>query len=45
MANILEYTLTLKDFVSAKLQKIGINNDTMLEKFAELEKVQKKFKG
>ena len=42
MANILEYTLTLKDFVSAKLQKIGINNDTMLEKFAELEKVQKK---
>ena len=42
MANILEYTLTLKDFVSAKLQKIGINNDTMLEKFAELQKVQKK---
>jgi len=42
VANILEYTLTLKDFVSAKLQKIGINNDTMLEKFAELEKVQKK---
>ena len=42
MANILEYTLPLKDFVSAKLQKIGINNDTMLEKFAELEKVQKK---
>ena len=42
MANILEYTLTLKDFISAKLQKIGINNDTMLEKFAELEKVQKK---
>ena len=42
MANILEYTLTLKDFVSAKLQKIGITNDTMLEKFAELEKVQKK---
>ena len=42
MANILEYTLTLKDFVSAKLQKIGINNDTILEKFAELENVQKK---
>ena len=42
MANILEYTLTLKDFVSAKLQKIGINNDIMLEKFAELEKVQAK---
>ena len=42
MANILEYTLTLKDFVSAKLQKIGINNEIMLEKFAELENVQKK---
>jgi len=42
VANILEYTLTLKDFVSAKLQKIGINNDIMLEKFAELEKVQAK---
>ena len=42
MANILEYTLTLKDFVSAKLQKIGINNNIMLEKFAELEKVQAK---
>ena len=42
MANILEYTLTLKDFVSAKLQKIGINNDAMLEKFSRLEKMQNK---
>ncbi|GIM53756.1 tape measure protein [Capnocytophaga cynodegmi] len=40
MSNILEYTLTLKDLVSAKLQKIGINNDAMLEKFADLQKKQ-----
>lgn len=40
MSNILEYTLSLKDLVSAKLQKIGINNDAMLEKFADLQKKQ-----
>lgn len=40
MSNILEYTLTLKDLVSSKLQKIGINNDAMLEKFADLQKQQ-----
>lgn len=41
MANILEYTLSLQDQVSAKLQKIGINNDMMLDKFAKLEKQAK----
>lgn len=38
MANLLEYTLSLKDLVSTKLQKIGINNDMMLEKFSKLER-------
>ena len=42
MANILEYTLTLKDLVSAKLQKIGVTNDTMLDKFGELQTTQAK---
>ena len=42
MANILEYTLTLKDLVSAKLQKIGVTNDTMLDKFGELQATQAK---
>ena len=42
MANILEYTLTLKDLVSAKLQKIGVTNDTMLDKFGELQTAQAK---
>ena len=42
MANILEYTLTLKDFVSAKLQKIGVTNDAMLDKFGELQATQAK---
>ena len=42
MANILEYTLTLKDLVSAKLQKIGVTNDAMLDKFGELQLTQAK---
>ena len=42
MANILEYTLTLKDLVSAKLQKIGVTNDAMLDKFGELQTTQAK---
>lgn len=42
MANILEYTLTLKDLVSAKLQKIGVTNDAMLDKFGELQTTQEK---
>lgn len=42
MANILEYTLTLKDLVSAKLQKIGVTNDVMLDKFGELQTTQAK---
>ncbi len=41
MSNILEYTLSLNDLMSAKLQKIGINNDMMLEKFSKLEVQQK----
>lgn len=37
MANILEYTLSLQDKLSAKLRKIGVNNDVALDKFAALE--------
>jgi tape measure domain-containing protein len=37
MSNVLEYTLSLQDQISAKLQKIGINNDMMLDKFAKLQ--------
>ena len=49
MSNILEYTLSLKDLISSKLQKIGITNEAMLEKFSKLEKqsneVSKSFKN
>lgn len=38
MSNILEYTLSLKDLLSPKLQKIAIINDTLLSKFSKLEK-------
>ena len=38
MSNVLEYTLSLKDLISSKLQKIGITNEAMLEKFSKLEK-------
>ena len=48
MSNVLEYTLSLKDLISSKLQKIGITNEAMLEKFSKLEKqsneVSKSFK-
>lgn len=37
MANLLEYTLSLNDQMSAKLQKIGISSDTALDVFAKLE--------
>lgn len=49
MSNVLEYTLSLKDLLSSKLQKIGITNEAMLEKFSKLEKqsneVSKSFKN
>lgn len=45
MSNVLEYTLSLKDLVSAKLQKIGINNDAMLDKFADLQRKQQQVTG
>lgn len=38
MSNVLEYTLSLKDLLTPKLQKIRITNEAMLEKFAKLEK-------
>lgn len=41
MSNVLSYTLSLQDQISAKLQKIGINNDMMLGKFAKLEQQSK----
>ncbi|WP_435138916.1 tape measure protein [Formosa sp. A9] len=37
MANLLEYTLSLKDQMSANLQKIGVNSDAALNIFAKLE--------
>lgn len=37
MSNILEYTLTLQDKLSAKLKTIGVNSDTALEKFGALQ--------
>ena len=41
MANILEYTLSLHDKMSATLSKIGVNSEEALEKFAKLEKTSK----
>lgn len=38
MANILEYTLSLNENLSAKLKKIGINSDEALDVFSELQK-------
>jgi len=38
MSNVLEYTLSLQDKISSKLQKIGIHNDEMLDKFSEVQK-------
>jgi chromosome segregation ATPase len=38
MSNVLTYTLSLQDQVSAKLKTIGISSDTMLNKFASLQK-------
>jgi tape measure domain-containing protein len=38
MANLLEYTLSLRDQVTGSLKKIGINNEMMLNSFAKLEK-------
>lgn len=41
MSNILEYTLSLRDQMSAHLKTIGVNTDSALDKFAELEKQSK----
>lgn len=38
MANILEYTLSLRDQMSANLSRIGVNSDVALNKFAVLER-------
>lgn len=40
MSNILEYTLSLQDLMSAKLHKIGVNSDSAIKIFSELEKQQ-----
>lgn len=42
MSNVLEYTLSLQDQISAKLQKIGITSDTALNKFGTLQLQAKK---
>jgi TP901 family phage tail tape measure protein len=41
MANILEYTLSLKENLSANLQNIGVNTERTLKIFANLEKQSK----
>lgn len=41
MANILEYVLSLKENLTTNLQKIGVNSDSALNKFAKLEKQSK----
>ena len=38
MSNIVEYTLSLNDKLSAKMKAIGINSDSALQRFAELQK-------
>lgn len=38
MANLLEYTLSLRDQMSANLSRIGVNSDAALNKFAHLER-------
>src|SRR5690554_3055026 len=38
MANLLEYTLSLRDQMSANLSRIGVNSDMALNKFAALER-------
>lgn len=38
MANVLEYTLSLNDKISGKLQKIGVASETSLNIFANLQK-------
>ncbi len=49
MSNLLEYTLSLNDSMSAKLQKIGVNSSAALNVFAKLEgqskDVQRVLKG
>lgn len=37
MANFLEYTLSLKDLLTAKLRTIGVNSDHALDKFSKLQ--------
>ncbi len=37
MGNVLEYTLSLQDKISSKLQKIGVNSNYALDKFAALQ--------
>lgn len=42
MSNVLQYTLSLQDQISAKLNKIGITSDNALDKFAKLQIQSKK---
>lgn len=42
MSTTLQYTLSLQDQISAKLQKIGISSDNALNKFANLQVQSKK---
>ncbi len=42
MSNVLSYTLSLQDKITAKLQKIGVSSTNALNKFADLERKTKK---
>ena len=41
MADLLQYTLSLRDMVSDRLQRINITTDAMLERFGSLELLQR----
>ena len=41
MADLLQYTLSLRDMVSDRLQRINITTDAMLDRFGSLERLQR----
>jgi tape measure domain-containing protein len=41
MADLLQYTLSLRDMISDRLQRINITTDAMLDRFGSLERLQR----
>ena len=41
MADLLQYTLSLRDMISERLQRINITTDAMLDRFGSLERLQR----